>query len=255
MPRNILIVDDNEDLRKELRDFLEGYQVIEAASGEAALAILRRAHDIGVVILDVMMPGISGIDVLEEIRRTDARLGVIILTGHSSKDVAVEALKAHADDYIEKPINIKNFQYAVERLMAARNNEPELSSLDLAGKLDKVKRFIEANGHKKISLTDAANAVCLSAKYLSRIFREQTGVGFNEYKFSVKIREAKKLLSHSGYNVNQLSEKLGYENPESFIRQFKKLVRQTPAQYRLKFRSKKTGAAKTLPKKMSARHK
>ena len=239
MAKRILVVDDNEDLRRELRDFLEGHDVLEAASGEAALAIMRRANDIGLVILDVMMPGISGIDVLQEIRRTEPNLSVIILTGHSSKDVAIEALKAHADDYIEKPINIKKLQSAVERLIAAQSGEPELSAMDLLGKLNKVKRFIEDNCYKKTHLEDAAAVVCMSPKYLSRVFREQLKVGFNEYKLGVKMREAKKLLAKSGYTVNQIADKLGYENPESFIRQFKKIAQDTPAQYRRKIQKKK----------------
>jgi two-component system, response regulator YesN len=238
MSKKVLIVDDNEDLRNELREFLEGHEVGEAASGEAALAILRRANDIGLVILDVMMPGISGIDVLQEIRKTDPALGVIILTGHSSKDIAIEALKAHADDYIEKPINIKKLQYAVDRLIAEQNGEPELSAMDLLGKLNKIKRFIEANCYKKTHLEDAAAVVCLSPKYLSRVFRQQMKVGFNEYKLEVKMREAKKLLVKCGYTINQIAVKLGYENPESFIRQFKKNSRYTPAQYRRKIQKK-----------------
>ncbi|MBF0484079.1 MAG: response regulator [Candidatus Omnitrophica bacterium] len=239
MSKKILVVDDNEDLRKELKDFLEDYDVLEAASGEAALVILRRANDLGLIILDVMMPGISGIDVLQEIRRTDPNLGVIILTGHSSKDVAIDALKAHADDYIEKPINIKKLQDAVERLIASKSGEPEISSLDLMGKLNKVKRFIESNCYKKIGLTEAADLVRMSPKYLSRVFSEHMKVGFNEYKLKIKMREAKKLLTSTGYTVNQITEKLGYENSESFICQFKKFEKDTPAQYRQKIKKKK----------------
>lgn len=239
MAKRILIVDDSEDLRKELHDFLEDHDVLEADSGEAALTILRRANDIGLIILDVMMPGISGIDVLQEIKKTDPDVGVIILTGHSSKDVAIEALKAHADDYIEKPINIKKLQYSVGKLIAQQNGEPELSSMDLLSKLNKVKRFIEANCYKKTRLEDAASVVCMSPKYLSRVFSQHMKVGFNDYKLEIKMREAKKLLVKYGYTVNQIAEKLGYENPESFIRQFKKLTRTTPAQYRLKMKKKK----------------
>ncbi|MBF0572032.1 MAG: response regulator [Candidatus Omnitrophica bacterium] len=232
MSKKILVVDDNDDLRAEIRDFLDTYEIFEASSGEAALAILRRANDISLVILDVMMTGISGLDVLSEIKGKDPKVGVIILTGHSSKDVAIEALKLRADDYIEKPINIERFHEAVERMMAIHNGEPEISSLDIKGKMLKVKNFIEANRFKKIGLNDASDLVKLSPKYLSRGFKEHMKIGFNEYKLQVKIKQAKEILLKTGYTVNQISEKLGYENAESFIRQFKKIVRNTPAQYR-----------------------
>jgi two-component system response regulator YesN len=234
MAEKILIVDDDYDLRGELKDYLDGYDVVEASSGEEALNLLKVANEIGLVILDVMMPGISGLDVLTELKKTDPNLAIIILTGHSSKDVAIEALKSHADDYIEKPLNIGRIKEAVEKLLAKRRGEVEISAMGLKDKIEKVKGFIQRNCYKKITLKEAAEAVCLSPKYLSRIFKEQLRTGFSDYKLALKIEKAKELLDKSGYNVNQISEKLGYENAESFIRQFKKLTRKTPTEYRKK---------------------
>ncbi|MFA5351557.1 MAG: response regulator, partial [Candidatus Omnitrophota bacterium] len=101
MADKILIVDDDDDLRSELVSLLEGYEVVEAGSGELALNILKKANEISLVILDVMMPGLNGLDVLAQIKKDNPRIKVIILTGHSSKDTAIEALKSRADDYIE----------------------------------------------------------------------------------------------------------------------------------------------------------
>lgn len=234
MAEKILIVDDDEDLRLELRGLLEGYEVVEASSGEQALSLLRRANEIKVVLLDVMMPGISGLDVLTEIKKTDPKLNIVILTGHSSKDVAIEALRARADDYIEKPIQVNKIKDVVERLLETKSGENNTSPLDLKGKIEKVKLFIKRNCYKKTGLKDAANAVYLSPKYLSRIFKEHTGAGFTAYRLRIKIGKAKELLLKSAYNVNQIAEKLGYENTESFIRQFKKLTKYSPTEYRTK---------------------
>jgi len=237
MADKILIVDDDKEFREELKDALDDYEVNEASSGESALQFLRRAHEIGVVILDVMMPGLSGTEVLEEIRKNDPDLGIIILTGHSSKDVAIEALKGRADDYIEKPVDIDTLKESIEKLLAFRRREPDIAALDIRGKIEKVKSFTEKNCCKKMTLKEAAQAVCLSPKYLSRIFKEYAGVGFGEFKIELKISKAKDLLKKTGYNVNQISDNLGYENPESFIRQFKKLTGRTPTGYRDKAKS------------------
>ncbi|MDD2752751.1 MAG: response regulator [Candidatus Omnitrophica bacterium] len=234
MADKILIVDDDRELREELRDALDEYEAIEASNGQEALQLLRRANEIGVVIMDVMMPGPSGIEVLEEIRKTDPDLGIIMLTGHSSKDVAIEALKGHANDYIEKPADIRVLKETIEKLLASRRGEADAATLDLAGKVEKVKRFIERNRYKKTTLKEASQAVYLSPKYLSRIFKEHAKTGFNDYRLKIKIAEAKKFLEKSGYNVNQISDKLGYENTESFIRQFKKFTGKTPTEYRHK---------------------
>jgi YesN/AraC family two-component response regulator len=233
MADKILIIDDDPELRSELRDLLESYEVVEASSGEEALKILRKANEIGLVILDVMMPGASGIDVLGRIKKTDPKLNIIILTGHSSKDVAIEALKGRADDYIEKPPNARKITDAVERFLGEPSGQvSSLSSLSLKDKVEKVKRFIERNRYKKITLKEAANSVCLSPKYLSKIFTNYSKIGFTDYKLKVKIDAGKGLLRESGYNVDQISYKLGYENTESFIRQFKKITGKTPAGYR-----------------------
>ncbi len=238
MADKILVVDDDEDLRRELRSFLEEYEVVEAPDGQAALNILKRANEIGLVILDVMMPGINGLDVLAEIKKTNPDLKTVILTGHSSKDVAIEALKNRADDYIEKPIFIDRIKETVEKFLEKGGEDP----LDLKGKIEKIKRFIERNCYRKTTLEAAAKSIYLSPKYLSRIFKEQVGMGFSEYKLRVKIARAKELLAKTALNVNQVSDKLAYENTESFIRQFKKFTKQTPTGYRKKIRKKKASA-------------
>lgn len=240
MSKKILIVDDDADLRQELRDFLEGYDIVEASCGKDALNILKRANEIGVVLLDVMMPGLSGLDVLNEIKRTDPDLGIVIFTAHSSKDVAIEALKGHADDYIEKPSDIDKIKQVIEKVLEAKRGKGDIdiAGNDIKSKIERVKRFAERNCYKKTTLEDAATAVCLSPKYLSRIFKENTGTSFSAFRLQIKMQAAKKLLEKSGYNINQIADKLGYENAESFIRQFKKLVHNTPTEYRNRNKTK-----------------
>src|SRR4030042_1513376 len=105
MPCNLLLVDNERAFRQELCDCLEEYRVSEAASGEEALQILKKANDIDLVILDVLMPGLNGIETLQKIRQMNPALG-IIMTGKSSEDIAIEVLKAHADDYLQKPFSV-----------------------------------------------------------------------------------------------------------------------------------------------------
>jgi two-component system response regulator (stage 0 sporulation protein F) len=90
MTYKILIVDDNKEFREVFRDFLShaGYQTQEAADGREALDLLREPHDFDLVLLDVNMPGLNGMDVLIEIKKRTPTLNVIILTGHSVQDIA-----------------------------------------------------------------------------------------------------------------------------------------------------------------------
>ncbi|MEW6088343.1 MAG: response regulator [bacterium] len=236
MPGKILIIDDDEVFRSEFKEYFSDYEIEEVPDGKAALQLLKSANNIDLIILDVMLPGINGIEVLREIKRTDPEVKIIILTGYSSKDVAIKALKGHADDYLEKPLNIDKTKEIIERLLDIKQSGKDIDTGDISGKIKKVKNFVERNCYKKTCLYDVSRIVGLSPKYLSRIFKENTGVNFSEYRLRLKMGKAKELLLNSGYNINQIAEKLGYENAESFIRQFNKLVRYTPTQYRKKTR-------------------
>jgi two-component system response regulator YesN len=238
MRSKVLIVDDDEILRGELKDFLEGEDVIEAGSGEGALNLLRRVNNVGVVVLDVMMGGINGLDVLTEIKKNNPKLPVVIVTGNSSKNVAIEALKNHADDYLEKPVDIHRLKDVVDKILDGESDN-EVNSYGIKGKVQRVKSYVEKNCYKKIRLNDVAEAVALSPKYLSRVFKQQMGMDFSEYRLKIQMDKAKAFLVKFDYNVNQVAEKLGYENSESFSRQFKKIVRLTPTAYRRKAQQKK----------------
>lgn len=239
MPDKILVVDDDEAFRSEFKELFDEYDIVEASDGKSALQLLKSANDIGLILLDIMLPGISGLEVLNEIKKTDPDVGIIMLTGFSSKDVAIKALKGHADDYIEKPIDLNKTKEIIEKALENKQGEKEVNTGDIPGKIEKVKKFIERNCYKKTSLMDVSRAVCLSPKYLSRIFKKSTGINFIEYKLKIKIGRAKELLVKTGYNVNQIADKLGYENTESFIRQFNKLAGFTPTEYRRKYLKKK----------------
>jgi len=117
IPGRILLVDDHAAFRSEFRACFEEYEITEACNGAEALEILRKSNRIDLVILDVNMPGMSGIQVLEEIRRTTPDIGIIIQTGYGSKEVFLKVLREKADYYIEKPLNIETTREAIERTL------------------------------------------------------------------------------------------------------------------------------------------
>jgi two-component system response regulator PilR (NtrC family) len=124
----ILIVDDEEVLRDVLDAVLrrEGFDIISASTGEEALSVLD-AEEVDLVILDVMLPGISGIDTLRAIRISNPTLPVIVITAFSSIDGAIEAMKQGAFHYIPKPFKneevILTVNKALEQRRLSRENE------------------------------------------------------------------------------------------------------------------------------------
>ena len=117
MPKSrILVIDDEAAIRDSLRMTLEyeGYEVLLAATGQEGLALAERESP-DLVLLDVKMPGMDGLDVLERLRAMTDTLPVIVVSGHGTISTAVEATKKGAFDFIEKP-------FASERVLVSLRN-------------------------------------------------------------------------------------------------------------------------------------
>ena len=247
IPPRILLVDDDAVFRQEFTECFEELPITQASNGKDAIKLLKDPNEIDLVLLDVRMSDMNGIEVLEKIKEIAPDVRVVIFTGYGSKSIAVEALRGRADDYLEKPINIKATQEIIEKHLGGSETQKYDGSLE--GKIKHVQDFLKRNFHKKITLDDAAGVVYLSPKYMSRLFKEQTGKGFNEYKIALRIEQAKKLLKQKAHTVEQISYQLGYQNTESFIRQFKKLTKLTPTGYRVSI-DKKTKPSSRAGKKV-----
>lgn len=121
---HILVVDDEDSVREglcwSLR--LSGYRVDEAAAGAQALAMLTNiSHDVfDLMLLDMNMPAMGGVEVMEQVRRRQPDLAIIVLTGHATLDSAIAAVKTGASDYLLKPVSIPTLQAAVSRALNAR---------------------------------------------------------------------------------------------------------------------------------------
>jgi len=151
----VLIVDDERSIRASLRTILSGlgYVTVEAARGEEAIALVRTAQ-FDVVLLDISMPGMGGIEVCRRMRTTSPRLPILMLTVQSSEERKVEALDAGADDYITKPFQLREL---IARLRAAirRNVSPEQAAAAITiGELmlDASRHVVQKNG-RRVHLT------------------------------------------------------------------------------------------------------
>jgi CheY-like chemotaxis protein len=125
MPNRILIVDDEPDLRTVMRLALEGrgYHLEEAGSGEEVLARLREGARWDVVVLDHRLPGIDGLQTLEAIRTADPSCTVVMVTAFASVDLAVDAMKLGARDFVQKPMTPETLRAAVGTALSKARGE------------------------------------------------------------------------------------------------------------------------------------
>ncbi|MDY6974298.1 MAG: response regulator, partial [Thermodesulfobacteriota bacterium] len=122
----VLVIDDEESMREACRQTLEGegWDVAVAESGAKGLEILKKMGA-NLVLLDLKMPGMSGIEVLQEILNIDSVISVIIMTGYGTIDVAVEAMKSGALDFLTKPFDPDRIIEAVRRGLARNRHLKE----------------------------------------------------------------------------------------------------------------------------------
>ncbi|MCU0655773.1 MAG: sigma-54 dependent transcriptional regulator [Polyangiaceae bacterium] len=133
-PPRVLVVDDEKNIRRTLDMVLsgEGYEVSEAASAEEALGLLGGAgHAVDLCIFDVKLPGISGIEALERLRKDEAtrELPVIVISGHATVHDAVAAIKLGASDFFEKPLNRERVLVSVRNVLKAARLARAVDSL------------------------------------------------------------------------------------------------------------------------------
>lgn len=227
MPYSILIVDDDQVFCDELSEILDEFRTITAFNPKDAIACLEYPNGIDLLLLDVRLPGMKGTELLKVVKERYVDLPVIMMTAYGSKDVIIESMRNNTDDFIEKPIDIVQLKQMINRLLSSKRGLKEFKR-----DIDYIKYYIQKNIDKKVEIEDIASIMGYSTKYMSRIFKKEAGMKFNDYRLQLKIEKAKEYLTITDYRIKHIAFDLGYENSESFVRIFKKKTGLTPSEYR-----------------------
>lgn len=116
----VLIVDDEAILRESLRDYLrDTYQVVTAGTGEEALELIEK-QDFDILVIDVRLPGKTGLQVLREVKESKPYVKSIVITAYPSAESAVEAMKLGAADYLIKPVEPDNLESLIRETLLKR---------------------------------------------------------------------------------------------------------------------------------------
>ena len=156
--KKVLILEDEVSIRSFVVINLKraGYEVVEAGTGEEALDLLKANPDVGVAILDIMLPGIDGFEVCRRIRATNPRIGIIMLTARAQEMDKVTGLMTGADDYVTKPFSPAELTARVDALLRRTgDNTPAVRTGELYQPpfmLNMTNRTLEKNG-ERVKLT------------------------------------------------------------------------------------------------------
>lgn len=183
---NILVVDDDPDICDYMQLVLNrnGY-IVEAKTDQHEALEELRSKEYHVAILDLMMPQINGLEMLEEIRKFDKDVAIIIFTGYPSVDTAVTSLRYKVADYIRKPFDIDEFNASLERILREKGllTDPEEELLITIGR-----NIRNARKHRNLTLKQMSRRTGLSVSLLSQIERAESSASVSSlYKLSMAL--------------------------------------------------------------------
>ncbi len=228
----LLLVDDEPWVRRLIQEripwgALKIEEVRAAEDGLEALATaLAWAPDI--LLTDIVMPGLSGIDLVRRLHEAGQSPHVLLLSGFSEFEYARTAVRLGCDDYLLKPVNLEELKESLRKAVAAvgeRGAEPP------GGLAAEIAQFVEENFARPLTLEEVARRFFLHPNSLSRLFPRELGKTFHEYLRDVRLKHAKSLLA-AGRSPAEVGALVGYPDPSHFSRVFKRATGVSPGAYR-----------------------
>lgn len=179
----ILVIDDDKDICEYMNLLLSqnGYEVVTETSPNKALELLHD-EEFHVVVLDIMMPELNGMELLEEIRKFDTDIAIIIFTGFPSVDTAVTSMKFNVCDYIKKPFDVDEFNTTLEKILRDKGllTDPEELLLLTIGQ-----NIRSARKDRSLTLKQMSRRTGLSVSLLSQIERAESSASVSSlYKLA-----------------------------------------------------------------------
>lgn len=251
----LLIVDDEPIIRrgiKKLIDFdaLGIDEVIEATNGEQAFALFEE-HTPDIILADINMPRMNGLEFAGKVKQTRKATKIALITGYDYFDYAQKAIKVGVEDYILKPVSKEDIRQLLHKLV--KEVKEEAASSEVSSMVTEYQTSFgsaDEEGYQKsimdlmasgisdaeFSLTALADALGLSTGYTSGLFKQYFQVSFKEYLLKKRLDKAKILLLSTDMKNYEISDAVGFSDPNYFSTAFKKHTSMSPGKYREKAR-------------------
>ena len=237
----VLIVEDEELIRKGLVHTVDwaamGCVVVgEAANGLEGLEAVSRCNP-DLILTDLKMPQMDGIEMLEKLRQAGDKTSVIILTAYDSFSYAQTALRLEAVDYLLKPFHDGDLEQAVQRVQDRRTPRPtppapQERRVSTNRYVQDAIAYIQSHYQDpEISVSTIAQSLGISEGHLSHTFKKETGSTILNYITRCRIQRAMALLRDGRRKVYEVAQAVGYREIGYFSATFKKVTGLTPSEY------------------------
>ncbi len=243
---SLLIIEDNDELRGFGVEILrERYEVLEADNGRDGLE-LAREHMPDLIICDVMMPEMNGLEVCKELRShfQTRHIPVILMSARSTTEQMAEGFQAGADAYLIKPFDFRLLELQITNLIRMREGLKEKNSravLTEPGELvvgnpddefiAHLRNLVIGNiSDESFGVNEMAHQTGISVSVLYRKLRALTGMTVNEFSKELRMKRAMQLLELGIYNVNEVATMVGFDDSKYFSKEFRKAFGKNPSE-------------------------
>jgi Response regulator containing CheY-like receiver domain and AraC-type DNA-binding domain len=230
-------------------------KVVGTFSAKEALKILPK-EEFNLVVTDINMPEINGLELISRINLLGKHPDIMIVSGYNEFTYAQEAIRLGVCAYILKPVkpeeiedNIRILEEKKKWEHLKKDNNTELDILNqIIGKeniiignderkrihpsIQKILIYIGKNYEKEISFQEIADEFHINDSYLSALFKKEIGINLSNYLQRYRLNRAMELLRNSDLRINEIANKVGYQNACYFTEQFKKVYNITPSEIR-----------------------
>lgn len=194
------------------------------------------------LILDIAMPGMSGLEAAEEIRKMDVKAQIVFLTAFDEFSYAKKAISLHALDYLLKPVDERELCAVIDEAVRLQG-EKAAAAPDAGGQAvddtnepadfpELVQKFISERYAADLSVDTAAAAFGYSEGHFCKLFKQYFGTSFVSYLTEYRISAAERLLLTGDLSVREICEKVGYEDANYFSKVFRRIAGKSPSEFR-----------------------
>lgn len=243
----ILLVDDNKEVLEFLGAlFHDKYRIRKALNGEEALAQIASSEP-DLIISDVIMPVMDGIELCRRVKNdiSTCHIPFILLTAKSSVEHVITGIEQGADDYITKPFNsellkiraaklIESRERLIEKFRSGADIDPQelsINPLDQEFVEKVVEEIMQHLDEETFGVEELSGLVCMSRTTLFRKLKAITGQTPIEFIYSTRLKQARVLLSERRLNISEVAYDVGFKNPSSFSKAFRKQFNVSPTDY------------------------
>lgn len=236
----LLIADDEDPIRNGIAKYIQLHtdrfdKIYLAANGREALDTIFRAKP-DIMFLDVQMPMMTGIEVMQEARRADTLPYTMILSAYEEFKYCQQALRLGAREYLLKPVRSSGLLQMANRAADELFGGEEEIQIDSAEEknvlVELAREYVEEHYYENLMLTDVAQKAGISAGYLSTLFQRQLSRGFVDYLNEIRIEHACAYLRQNYLKTYEIAYKVGFRDEKYFSRVFKKIKGLSPSEYR-----------------------